>query len=276
MLGDAAVAVHPDDERYRHLIGRECACRSRIETFPSSAMTTSIRHSAAVASRLLRRMISTTTRSAQRHGLPLINIMTPEAALNDNVPPPTAGSTAMWRVRAFSPISRPWVSSSVSNLIKLDVPRGDRSNAVLEPLLTDQWFVDIKPLAAPGDPRSRGGAHPLRSGKLVGRVFRVDAQNQGLVHQQATMVGSPHSGVVRRRGPMVCRAQRSGGARRAWARSVHGVAAGRGRAGHLVLLGAVALLHAGLAAGHPRRCAPIIRRPSWSRASTSFSSGSPA
>ena len=65
MLGDAAVAVHPDDERYRHLVGTQrAAAADGARDSRSSPTPTSIRHSAAAASRSRRRTISTTTRSA--------------------------------------------------------------------------------------------------------------------------------------------------------------------------------------------------------------------
>jgi valyl-tRNA synthetase len=85
----------------------------------------------------------------RRHDLAVINIMTPEAALNDNVPPAYRG---LDRTVARTTIVADLQSLGLIELIephKLNVPRGDRSNAVLEPLLTDQWFVDIKPLAEP-------------------------------------------------------------------------------------------------------------------------------
>ena len=82
---------------------------------------------------------------------------------------------------------------------RLTVPRGERSNAVLEPLLTDQWFVDIKPLAEPALAGRRARAHPLRSRELDRRLLRLDAQDQGLVHQPAALVGPSHSRLVRRR-----------------------------------------------------------------------------
>ena len=131
---------------------------------------------------------------------------------------------------------------------QLTVPRGDRSNAVLEPLLTDQWFVDIKPLATPAIRAVEEGRIRFIPEQLVSRLLRMDAQHQGLVHQPATLVGAPDSRMVRRGGPVLRRAQRSGSAHGARHRTRPvAAAAGRGRPRHLVLLGAVALLHARVA-----------------------------
>ena len=85
----------------------------------------------------------------QRHHLPLLNVMTLDAALNDEVPVPYRG---LDRSAARTQVIADLEALGLVELIEphdLTVPRGDRSNTVLEPLLTDQWFVDIKPLAAP-------------------------------------------------------------------------------------------------------------------------------
>ena len=76
------------------------------------------------------------------------------------------------------------------------MPRGDRSNAILEPLLTDQWFVDIKPLAAPAIRAVEEGRVRFVPENLDRRVLRVDAQDQGLVHQPPALVGTSHPGLV--------------------------------------------------------------------------------
>ena len=184
--------------------------------------------------------------------------MTLEASLNDSVPAAYRGLDRSRRQgQESSPILR---RSGLIERIephKLTVPRGDRSNAVLEPLLTDQWFVDIKPLAAPAIRAVEEGTGALRARQLDRRVFRMDAQNQGLVHQPATVVGPSHTGVVRPRRPMVCGAQRGASPRPARHRRRDALAPGQRRAGYLVLLGAVAIFHAGVA-GEDARAANLL------------------
>jgi valyl-tRNA synthetase len=78
---------------------------------------------------------------------------------------------------------------------KLMVPRGDRSGAVIEPFLTDQWYVKVA--RSPSRPSRRSnGAHPFRAGQLEEHLLRVDAQHPGLVHQPPDLVGPPHPGLV--------------------------------------------------------------------------------
>jgi valyl-tRNA synthetase len=81
--------------------------------------------------------------------LPLINIMTLDATLNDSVPRTYRGlDRFVAREKIVADLDAMGLIERIEPH-KLTVPRGDRSNAILEPLLTDQWFVDIKPLAAP-------------------------------------------------------------------------------------------------------------------------------
>jgi valyl-tRNA synthetase len=149
MLGDAAVAVHPDDERYRHLIGR----RVRL---PLTSRDIPVIGDAYVDPAFGSGCVKITPAHdfndyevGQRHGLPLLNIMNPDATLNDEVPAAYRGlDRAVARTRVLADLESLGLIERIE-AHKLTVPRGDRSNAVLEPLLTDQWFVDIKPLAEP-------------------------------------------------------------------------------------------------------------------------------
>jgi valyl-tRNA synthetase len=149
LLGDAAVAVHPDDERYRHLIGR----RVRL---PLASREIPVIGDSYVDPKFGSGCVKITPAHdfndyevGQRHGLPLLNIMNPDATLNDEVPAAYRGlDREVARTRVLADLESLGLIDRVEPH-QLTVPRGDRSNAILEPLLTDQWFVDIKPLAGP-------------------------------------------------------------------------------------------------------------------------------
>ena len=149
MLGDTAVAVHPDDERYRHLIGRQVR-------LPLAGRDIPIIGDAYVDPAFGSGCVKITPahdfndyEMGQRHGLPLINIMTPDATLNDVVPEAYRGLERMAaRARVIADLDALGLLANIEPHA-LTVPRGDRSHAILEPLLTDQWFVDVKPLAEP-------------------------------------------------------------------------------------------------------------------------------
>ena len=148
MLGDTAVAVHPDDERYRHLIGRNVHLPLTARDIPVIGDSYVDPAFGSGCVKITPAHDFNDYEIGQRHGLEIINIMTPDASLNDNVPPPYRGlDRAAARVKIVADLEALGLVDRVEPH-KLVVPRGDRSNAVLEPLLTDQWFVDIKPLAA--------------------------------------------------------------------------------------------------------------------------------
>jgi valyl-tRNA synthetase len=149
MLGDAAVAVHPDDERYRHLIGRRLRLPLTTREIPviGDAYVDPAFGSGCV--KITPAHDFNDYEVGQRHGLAVINIMTPEASLNENVPAAYQGlDRAVARTRIVADLEALGLVERIEPH-KLTVPRGDRTHAILEPLLTDQWFVDIKPLAAP-------------------------------------------------------------------------------------------------------------------------------
>jgi len=149
MLGDAAVAVHPDDQRYRHLIGRRVRLPLTSRDIPVIGDTYVDPQFGSGCVKITPAHDFNDYEMAQRHGLPLLNIMNPDASLNDEVPAAYRGlDRAAARTRVLADLEALGLVERVEPH-KLTVPRGDRSNAVLEPLLTDQWFVDIKPLAEP-------------------------------------------------------------------------------------------------------------------------------
>ncbi|MDP8985047.1 MAG: valine--tRNA ligase [Pseudomonadota bacterium] len=149
LLGDAAVAVHPEDERYRHLIGRELRLPLTDRTIPIIGDTYVDPEFGSGCVKITPAHDFNDYEMAQRHGLALINIMTPEASLNDAVPAAYRGlDRSLARAKVIADLERLGLVERIEPHT-LKVPRGDRTHAILEPLLADQWYVDIKPLAAP-------------------------------------------------------------------------------------------------------------------------------
>jgi valyl-tRNA synthetase len=149
MLGDAAVAVHPDDERYRHLVGRKVRLPLTLRELPIIADSYVDPEFGSGCVKITPAHDFNDYEVGQRHDLPLITIMTLDATLNENVPEAYRGLDRMAaRQKIVADLDALGLLERVEPH-QLTVPRGDRSNAILEPLLTDQWFVDIKPLAAP-------------------------------------------------------------------------------------------------------------------------------
>ena len=96
---------------------------------------------------------------------------------------------------------------------KLQVPRGDRTGQVIEPYLTDQWFVQMDGFAKRGLELVEQGEREVRPAELDQYLPPLDGEHPGLVHQPPAVVGPSHSGVVRRAGQFLCGPQRSGSPR---------------------------------------------------------------
>jgi len=149
MLGDSAVAVHPDDDRYSELVGQEV-------TLPIVGRGIQIVADDYVDPEFGTGCVKITPAHdfndyelGKRHDLALYNILTNDAALNDDVPEAYRG---MDRFDARKKIVAEFESLGLLDKIEeytVKIPRGDRSGAVVEPYLTDQWYVKIEPLAKP-------------------------------------------------------------------------------------------------------------------------------
>lgn len=147
LLGDTAVAVHPDDERYRAYLGKEVNLPLTSRRIPIIADEYVDPSFGSGCVKITPAHDFNDYAVGQRHQLPLINIFTETATLNENAPVAYQGLDRFEaRQRIIADLTR-------DNLLiqvvphKLTIPRGDRSGAVIEPFLTDQWYVKTKPLA---------------------------------------------------------------------------------------------------------------------------------
>jgi len=149
MFGDTAVAVNPDDERYKHLVGKKIRLPLTDRLIPIIADSYVDAAFGSGAVKITPAHDFNDYEIGSRHGLEQINILTPRAALNDNVPERFRG------LDRFEARKRVVAELEAAGLVEriekhqLVVPRGERTNAVLEPYLTDQWYVKIAPLAGP-------------------------------------------------------------------------------------------------------------------------------
>ena len=167
MLGDTAVMVHPDDERYAHLVGRTV-------TLPLTGRLIPVIADAYVDREFGTGVVKVTPAHdfndyavGQRHALPLINIFTPDAATNDEVPEAYRG---LDRYEARKVVLADLETAGLlvqSKPHKLQVPRGDRTGQVIEPYLTDQWFVKMDTLGQRGLELAETGAVKFVPGNWI-------------------------------------------------------------------------------------------------------------
>jgi valyl-tRNA synthetase len=149
MIGDAAVAVHPDDPRYRHLIGKSVQLPLTGREIPIIADDYVDPEFGTGSVKITPAHDFNDYAVGLRHSLPLINVLTPDARLNDAAPADLRG---LDRLSARARIVEQLGAAGLIERIdahRIMVPRGDRSGAVIEPYLTDQWYVKVGPLAAP-------------------------------------------------------------------------------------------------------------------------------
>ncbi|VEG92422.1 valine--tRNA ligase [Legionella spiritensis] len=149
LLGDAAVAVNPRDERYRHLIGRRVHLPLCDRVIPIIADEYVEQEFGSGCVKITPAHDFNDHEVGKRHDLPLISIFTKKATINKNAPLPYQG---MDRFVAREKIIQDLTTAGFlvkTEPHKLKVPRGEKSGVVIEPLLTDQWYVKTKPLAEP-------------------------------------------------------------------------------------------------------------------------------
>jgi valyl-tRNA synthetase len=150
LLGDTAVAVHPDDERYRRFIGQNVLLPLTDRRVPVIA-------DAHVDPQFGTGCVKVTPahdfndyQIGLRHGLAPINIFTLDARLNDNAPPAYRGLDRYEAREKILADLRDRGLLAETRMHKLMVPRCGRTGSVVEPMLTDQWFVRMETLAQAG------------------------------------------------------------------------------------------------------------------------------
>ena len=150
MLGDVAVAVHPEDSRYRSMVGKRVKLPLTERSIPVIADDYVDREFGTGALKITPGHDFNDYEVGKRHGLEPISILTLDAHLNDKVPPKYRGLerfdarkrvVADLKAQGFLVSEKPY---------KLRVPRSGRTGVIVEPMLTDQWFVKMERLAQQG------------------------------------------------------------------------------------------------------------------------------
>ena len=149
MLGDTAVAVHPDDERFADLVGKEIDLPLVGRRIPIIADSYVDAEFGSGCVKITPAHDFNDNEMGKRHDLPQINVFTDEASINTQAPEAYQGlDRFVARKQIVADLDALGLLEKVVEH-RLQVPRADRSGAIVEPYLTDQWFVKIKPLAEP-------------------------------------------------------------------------------------------------------------------------------
>ncbi|HIJ62476.1 MAG TPA: valine--tRNA ligase [Rhodospirillaceae bacterium] len=149
MLGDTAVAVHPDDPRFADLVGRHVLLPLVGRRIPVVADEYSDPEKGTGAVKITPAHDFNDFEVGRRHNLEMVNVLDRDARINDNAP---AAYQGLDRYEARKKVVEEF--EALGLLVKIEphvlmMPYGDRSGVVIEPWLTDQWFVDAATLAKP-------------------------------------------------------------------------------------------------------------------------------
>ena len=151
MLGDGAVAVHPDDERYKHMVGRMCILPLSNRPIPIIADEYPDPEKGSGAVKITPAHDFNDFEVGRRHDLPLINLMTAQAKM-EVIPEIPEKYQGMDRYEARKQILADLAEEGLverEEKVLNSVPHGDRSGVVIEPWLMDQWYVNAAELAKP-------------------------------------------------------------------------------------------------------------------------------
>jgi len=156
ILGDTAVAVHPDDERYRHLIGKTCLVPMLNRTIPVIHDTYVSREFGTGALKITPGHDPNDFEIGQRHGLPIVNVLNPDATMNENAGPYAGLDRYECRQKLWADMEAAGLTIKTEPYM-MQVPRSQRGGEVVEPMVSTQWFVKMKPLAEAGLQAVRDG-----------------------------------------------------------------------------------------------------------------------
>ncbi|MBE6453811.1 MAG: valine--tRNA ligase [Alphaproteobacteria bacterium] len=145
MFGDTAVAISKDNEKLKHLIGKNCIIPIINRAIPIIADEHADPEKGTGAVKITPAHDFNDFEVGKRHDLPLINVLNPDATLNENTP--YAGMTTQEaRAKTIEALTALGLMDKIEDH-PMVIPYGDRSGVVIEPLMTDQWFVDAPTLA---------------------------------------------------------------------------------------------------------------------------------
>ena len=156
LLGDTAVAVHPEDERWAPLVGRRVRLPLLDREIPVVTDAFVDRDFGTGAVKLTPAHDPNDFEASRRLGLPPINLLHPDGRLNDNAGPYAGLDVAEARRRVVADLERDGLLVGVRDHPH-EVPHCDRCDTLVQPLLSEQWFVRMEPLARPAIDAVRDG-----------------------------------------------------------------------------------------------------------------------
>jgi valyl-tRNA synthetase len=148
ILGDTAVAVHPDDERFKHLVGKTCLVPMLERPIPVISDDYVDLEFGTGALKITPGHDPADYEIGQRHKLEIINVLNPDATMNDQAGPYQGLDRYACREKLWADMEAAEMTIKTEPYM-MQVPRSQRGGEVVEPMVSTQWFVKMEPLAEP-------------------------------------------------------------------------------------------------------------------------------
>ena len=159
ILGDTAVAVHPDDDRYRHLIGKTCLVPILNRTIPVIHDTYVSMEFGTGALKITPGHDPNDFEIGQRHGLPIISVLNPDVTMSQHAGPYAGLDRYGCRRQLWADMEAAGLTIKTEDYT-IQVPRSQRGGEVVEPMISTQWFVRMQSLA-------QAGLQTVRDGRIT-------------------------------------------------------------------------------------------------------------
>ncbi len=159
ILGDTAVAVHPDDDRYRHLIGKTCLVPVLNRTIPVIHDTYVSMEFGTGALKITPGHDPNDFEIGQRHGLPIISVLNPDVTMSEHAGPYAGLDRYGCRRQLWADMEAAGLTIKTEEHT-IQVPRSQRGGEVVEPMISTQWFVRMQSLA-------QAGLQAVRDGRIT-------------------------------------------------------------------------------------------------------------
>ncbi len=156
ILGDTAVAIHPDDKRYQHLVGKNCLVPILNRAIPIISDAHVDLEFGTGALKITPGHDPTDYEIGERHNLEIINVLNPDASMNEAAGPYQGMDRFECRKKLWADMEAAGIAIKTEPYT-MQIPRSQRGGEIIEPMISTQWFVKMDPLAKPAIEAVRKG-----------------------------------------------------------------------------------------------------------------------
>ncbi len=197
ILGDTAVAVHPEDERYREFIGQVCLVPMLDRPIPIIADEYVDREFGTGALKITPGHDPADYTIGQRHELPIVNVLNPDATMSEAAGPYAGMDRFECRKKLWSDMKSAGLTLR-EEPYTMQIPRSQRGGEIIEPMISTQWFVRMQSLAEPALEAVKDGRIQIVPERFDEGLLQLAGEHPRLVHLAPALVGAPHPSLALR------------------------------------------------------------------------------